>query len=92
MFSYKPILTLEFRKDADGFAYSNEIRSGLDKSVSFILKNPYHKAVKVKGVSGLLRKHVCANRFRIFYFVNEVKKEIIFAHFRPKNKNTYKNL
>jgi len=92
MFAYKPVLTSEFRKDANDFAYSKEIKNGLDKAVSFILENPYHKAIKVGGENGLMRKHVCANRFRVFYFVNEAKKEIIFAHFRPKNKNTYKNL
>ena len=92
MLVYKPVLTLKFRKDADDFACGKEIKNSLDKSVLFILENPYHKAVKVEGKGGLMRKHICANKFRMFYFVDEIKKEVVFVYFRPKNKNTYKNL
>ena len=92
MSAYKSVYSIEFENDVNDFEFDKNIADGLKKAIPIILEKPYYKAIKVESEGGLLRKHVCANRFRIFYFVNEVKKEIIFAHFRPKNKNTYKNL
>ncbi len=89
---YKPVYSHRFKEHASGLALSKEIKNGLDKAILFILEKPYHKAVKLKGEDGIMRKHVCSNRFRIFYYVNGKTKEIIFMMLRPKNKNTYKNL
>jgi mRNA-degrading endonuclease RelE of RelBE toxin-antitoxin system len=89
---YKSVYSIEFENDLRDFKFDKNVAGGIEKAISIILENPYYKTQKVEGKNGLLRKHICANRFRIFYFVNEMKKEIVFAHFRPKNKNTYKNL
>jgi mRNA-degrading endonuclease RelE of RelBE toxin-antitoxin system len=89
---YKPVYSKKFEDGINNFASNKEIKNGLEKAILFILENPYHKAVKVKGENGLMRKHVCTNKFRIFYYIDDSDKKIIFAMFRPKNKNTYKNL
>ena len=92
MSAYKPVYSIEFEDGVGDFEFDKNVADGLEKAIPIILEKPYHKAVKIKGGSGLLRKHVCANRFRIFYDIDEAKKEVHFIAFRPKNKNTYKNL
>ncbi len=92
MSAYKPVYSIEFEDDAGDFEFDKKIADALAKAIPIILEKPYFRAVKVEGENGLMRKHICANRFRIFYFVDEIKKEVIFAYFRPKDKNTYKNL
>jgi mRNA-degrading endonuclease RelE of RelBE toxin-antitoxin system len=89
---YKPVYSIGFEDDISDFELNKNIAVSLGKAIVVILEQPYFKAAKVEGENGLMRKHVCANKFRIFYFVDEVKKEVVFAHFRPKDKNTYKNL
>jgi mRNA-degrading endonuclease RelE of RelBE toxin-antitoxin system len=92
MSAYEPVYSIEFESDVDDFEFDKNVADGLGKAIPIILESPYYKAVKIKGGDGLMRKHVCANRFRIFYDVNDVKKEVYFVALRPKNKNTYKNL
>ncbi len=89
---YRSVYSVEFKNDLRDFEFDKNIADGIEKAIPIILEKPYHKAAKLKGQDGLLRKHVCANRFRIFYYIDNKNKEVIFVAFRPKNKNTYKNL
>ena len=66
MSAYKPVYSIEFEDGVGNFEFDKNVADGLEKAIPIILEKPYHKAVKIKGGSGLLRKHVCANRFRIY--------------------------
>lgn len=91
---YRPIYSIKFKKNVEDLAgRDDKIKDGLAKAIPFILEKPYYKSEKVKGENaGLMRKHICANNFRIFYYVDKKNKKVTFAMLRPKNKNTYKNL
>jgi len=90
---YEPIYSIKFKSNVNDLAAGNgKIKDGLAKAIPFILEKPYYKSEKVKGEGDLMRKHVCADNFRIFYYVDEKNKRVIFTMLRPKNKNTYKNL
>jgi mRNA-degrading endonuclease RelE of RelBE toxin-antitoxin system len=91
---YRPIYSIKFKKNVEDLAgRDDKIKDGLAKAIPFILEKPYYKSEKVKGENaGLMRKHICANNLRIFYYIDKKNKKVTFAMLRPKNKNTYKNL
>jgi hypothetical protein len=90
MSAYKPVYSIEFESDIDSFEFDKNAADGLEKAIPIILERPYYKAIKIKGGNGLLRKHVCANRFRIFMMLMRGEKKYILLHSGQKTKTLIK--
>jgi mRNA-degrading endonuclease RelE of RelBE toxin-antitoxin system len=54
-----------------------------------ISENPWHKGtIKVEGYTNIRRKRV--GRYRILYFVDKLKKEVLVIKVELRDEETYK--
>lgn len=88
--SYTDRYAKNFRDEFKNLCTSNpKLNSIIKKAITVIINNPHHKAEYIKECE-CWRKHVAAEKYRIFYDIKPEVKEIRFYSIRIKDKQTYK--
>lgn len=67
----------------------DKTKKRIKEAILKIKENPWHKdTIKVKGYENIRRKRV--GKFRILYFIDKKRKEILIIKIERRDEQTYK--